>query len=346
MNFKSDNVVGIHPAIIEAIVKANQGTEASYGNDNYSQKLTEKCCELFETELIVYLTNTGTAANCLGLSALAKPHETICCHAEAHINVDECGALGLFTGGTKLVTFPGPNGKIDLNLLGHYIDGTSLHHPHGGKPTCLSITQATECGTVYSLEELHKISDFAKHRNLSLHMDGARFANSLITLNCTPAQLTWKTGVDVMTFGATKNGTMAGEAIIFFNKRYAENFDYVHMRAGQLASKMRFFACQFLAYLEDDLWLKNAQHANNMAQKLLKQFEAYQIKSKYPVEANELFITLPKDLAEHLQASGVGFYAWGIPEENLYRFVTSYLTSNTDLQQLHDVLKEYHEIAL
>lgn len=337
MNFKSDNVFGIHPAILEAIAKANHGTDASYGNDAYSQKLSEKCCELFETDVIVYLTTTGTAANCLGISALAKPYDTICCHTEAHINVDECGALGLFTGGTKLVTFPGPNGKIDLNLLAHYIDSTRLHHPHGGNPTCISITQATECGTVYSLEELHKISNFTKSRNLSLHMDGARFANSLITLNCTPADITWKTGVDVMTFGATKNGTMAGEAIIFFNKKYAENFDYVHMRAGQLASKMRFFACQFLAYLENDLWLKNAQHANTMAKKLLKLFNDFKIKTQYPVEANELFVTLPKNLADHLQTSGAGFYPWGLPDDNLYRFVTSFLTSEDDLQKLQDL---------
>lgn len=342
MNFKSDNVFGIHPIILEAIVKANHDTEPSYGNDTYSQKLTEKCCELFETEVLVYLTSTGTAANCLGLSALAKPHETICCHTEAHINTDECGALGLFTGGSKLVSFPGPNGKIDLQLLKNYIEGARLHHPHGGNPTCFSITQATECGTVYTLPELHKISDFAKSHNLSLHMDGARFANSLVTLNCSPAELTWKTGIDVMTFGATKNGTMAGEAIIFFNKKYAEDFDYIHMRAGQLTSKMRFFACQFLAYLENDLWLKNAQNANFMAQKLLKLFETYQIKPKYPVEANELFLILPKNLADHLQKSGVGFYPWGIPQENLYRFVTSFLTSTQDIEQLHDILKDYH----
>lgn len=341
MNFKSDNVFGIHPIILEAIIKANEGTEASYGNDTYSKKLTEKCCELFEKEVVVYLTNTGTAANCLGLSALAKPFETIVCHTEAHINTDECGALGLFTGGAKLVTIPGANAKIDLNILAEYIDGTAFHHPHGGKVSCISITQATEFGTVYTPQELFKIQDFAKSRNLSLHMDGARFANSLMSLNVAPAELTWKVGIDVMTFGAIKNGTMTGEAIVFFNKKYAENFDYIHMRAGQLSSKMRFFACQFLAYLENELWLKNADHANNMAKKLLKLFNDYKIKIIYPVEANELFVVMPKDLAQYLRTCGAGFYEWGVPEENLYRFVTSFLTIDDDLTNLRSCFEQY-----
>lgn len=344
MNFKSDNVVGIHPAVIDSILKANVGTANSYGEDSYSDELKVKCSELFETEVTVYLTNTGTAANCLGLSALAKPYETICCHEEAHINTDECGALGLFTGGAKLVTVPGANGKIDLDALRHYVDGTSVHHPHGGKPSCISISQATECGTVYKLEELKKISEFAKSRGLSLHMDGARFANSLVTLNCSPAEATWKAGVDVMTFGATKNGTMAGEAIIFFNKKYAEGFDYVHMRAGQLASKMRFFSCQFLAYLENDLWLKDASHANTMAKNLVRLFDHYDVEMKYPVEANEVFVTIPKNIAEHLRARGVGFYDWGVPGENLYRFLTSCFTSTRDLEGLRDTFNDYYRL--
>ncbi len=337
MNFKSDNVVGIQPAIIDAILKANVGAANSYGKDPSSDELKIKCSELFETDVAVYLTNTGTAANCLGLSALAKPYETICCHQEAHINTDECGALGLFTGGAKLVTFPGENGKIDLNALTQYIDGASLHHPHGGKPSSISISQATECGTVYKLQELQAISEFAKSRGLSLHMDGARFANSLVTLNCSPAEATWKAGVDVMTFGATKNGTMAGEAIIFFNQKYAEGFDYIHMRAGQLASKMRFFSCQFLAYLEDNRWLKNASHANTMAQKLLTLFNHHGIKAKYPVEANELFVTLSKETAEHLRSNGVGFYDWGLPGNGLYRFLTSCFTNDHDIESLRDL---------
>lgn len=346
MNFKSDNVVGIHPNILEAIIKANQGTESSYGNDSYSEKLKEKCCDLFETEVDIYLTSTGTAANCLGLSALAKPYETICCHEEAHINTDECGALGLFTAGTKLVTIPGINGKIDLDFLQNYVDKTSLHYPQGGKVSCISITQATECGTIYSLEELHQRSNFSKSRNLSLHMDGARFANSLVTLNCSPAEATWKAGIDVMTFGAIKNGTMAGEAIIFFNKKYAENFDYLHMRSGQLLSKMRFFACQFLAYLEDDLWLKNARNANLMATKLAQVFRNYNFKISYPIQANEVFIKLPNNLVHYLRSQDIGFYDWNISkeneDENLYRFLTSYLTNDIEIEKLYDCLKQYY----
>lgn len=341
MDFRSDNVVGIHPVIIEAIAKANVGTSGAYGRDRYSEKLKAKCCEIFESDVAVYLTNTGTAANCLGLAALARPYETICCHEKAHINTDECGALGLFTGGAKLVTFPGENGKIDLDGLTHYVDETAVHHPHGGKPSAISISQATECGTVYKLGEIGKISEFARSRKLSVHMDGARFANSLVTLNCSPAEATWKAGVDVMTFGATKNGTMAGEAIIFFNQKYAENFDYIHMRAGQLASKMRFFSCQFLAYLEKDLWLEGAKHANRMAKKLLKLFEQYGIESEYPVEANELFVNLPKGVAEHLRSEGAEFYDWGVPGSNSYRFLTSCFTSESDLEKLGDCFGGY-----
>lgn len=344
MNFKSDNVVGIHPAIIDSILKANEGTSAAYGKDTYSEKLKIKCSEIFETEVAVYLTNTGTAANCLGLSALAKPFETICCHEKAHINTDECGALGLFTGGAKLVSFPGKFGKIDLDALTHYVDETGVHHPHGGKPSTVSISQATECGTIYKLEEIRKISKFVKSRGLALHMDGARFANSLVTLGCSPAEATWKVGVDVMTFGATKNGTMAGEAIIFFNQKYAENFDYIHMRAGQLASKMRFFSCQFLAYLENGLWLKEAGHANSMAKKLLRLFDHYDIEVEYPVEANEIFVTIPKKIVEHLRESGAGFYDWGVPGSDSYRFLTSCFTSNGDLEKLRNCFNHYHSM--
>lgn len=342
MDFRSDNVIGIHPSILDAIIQANQQTESSYGGDSYSSKLKEKCCELFETDVDVYLTNTGTAANCMGLSALVKPYETVCCHEEAHINTDECGALGLFSGGAKLVTIPGGDGKIHLDSLKDYVDGTQVHHPHGGKPSAVSITQATECGTVYTLKELDRISEFAKSRNLSFHLDGSRFSNALITLNCSPAEATWKAGVDVMTFGATKNGTMAGEAVIFFNKKYAENFEYIQMRAGQLTSKMRFFSCQFLAYLEDNLWLKNARHANTMAQKLLKVFNNYKIESKYPVEANELFVTLSKQLVKYLEAHEVKFYAWGNPENDLHRFLTTCFTKDEDLNKLKQCLDKYY----
>lgn len=339
MDFRSDNISGIHPNILDAIIQANQKSQSSYGGDTYTKKLKEKCNELFETEVHVFLTSTGTAANCIGLSALVKPYETLCCHEEAHINTDECGAFGLFSGGAKLVSLPGTHGKLHPETLKNYIENAQVHSPHGGKPSAITITQATECGTLYTLEELRQLSEFAKSHRLSLHMDGARFANSLATLNCSPAEATWKAGIDAMTFGATKNGTMAGEAVIIFNKKYAENSDYIQMRAGQLTSKMRFSSCQFLAYLENDLWLNNAKHANTMAQKLLQLFNHHNLKTKYPVQANELFVTLPQTLAHHLQTHEVKFYNWGNPSENLYRFLTSWSTTNEDLENLGKCLK-------
>jgi len=267
MNFKSDNIIGVHPTIMDAIIKANQGTEPSYGNDAYSKKLVQKFSEVFETDVKVFLVNTGSVANSLGLSALVKPYETIHCHKEAHINTDEAGAPEFFTHGAKLLTVGGANGKIYLHELRQSCDAVAASAPHGGTSGGISISQATECGTLYSLEELGELSEFATSKKMTLHMDGSRFANSVATLKVTPAQLTWKAGIDAMSFGATKNGALAAEAIIFFNKKYAEDFEYRHKRAGQLASKMRFFACQFLAYLDNDLWLKNAQHANQMAQR-------------------------------------------------------------------------------
>ena len=342
MNFKSDNVVPISPEIIQAIIEANQGTQSSYGADDYSLELQKQLSLIFEKDIILYLTNTGTAANCLALSSLVDPYEAIYCHNEAHINTDECGAPELFTGGAKLITVDGVNGKIKPDLLDEKILHSLSSRPHIQKPGCISVTQATECGTLYTIQELIEINNIAKKYNMSMHMDGARFANSLVTLNCKPADITWKVGLDVLSFGATKNGAMCAEAIVFFNHKYAENFDYIYKRSGQAVSKTRFFSCQFLAYLHNELWLKNAKHANYMAKQLVKIFHQHNIEIIYPVESNELFVRLSSKCAEYLRQSNCGFYNWGSPNLELYRFVTSFFTSNTDIINLDSCLLNYH----
>jgi threonine aldolase len=334
MNFKSDNVAPTNPEIIEAITKANQGFQSSYGADDYSLILQKKLSEVFEKEVIIFLTNTGTAANCLALSSLTKSYEAIYCHNKAHINTDECGAPEFFTGGAKLVTLEGVNGKINPDSLSKKILHSFSSRPHEQKPGCISITQATECGTIYTVQELTEIHKIAMEHNLPIHMDGARFANSLVALNCSPADITWKTGIDVLSFGATKNGAICAEAIVFFNHKYAENFDYTLKRSGQLTSKSRFFSCQFLAYLHQDLWLKNAAHANFMAKQLAQVFLKHNIEIIYPVESNELFVKFSSKCATYLRQNNCGFYEWGAPEEKLYRFVTSFFTSIANITEL------------
>lgn len=341
MNFKSDNVTPISPEIMKTLMAENHGFQSSYGADELSSKLQERFSEIFEKKVLVYLTNTGTAANSLALSALVSPYDIIFCSHEAHIYTDECGAPELYTGGAKLLPLETNNGKITLKNFKEKLEFLRNLKPHGQRPGCVSITQSTECGTVYTLEELQEISKACKEQGLPLHMDGARFANSLVTLNCTPSEITWKAGIDVMSFGATKNGALCAEAILFFNPHYAENFDYLHKRAGQLMSKSRFFAAQFLAYFENNLWLKNARHANMMAQNLKMVFSKYEFELVYPVEANEIFVKLPPRCAVYLRSKNISFYEWGLPGSNLCRFVTSWITSNSDIEVVDESLAQY-----
>jgi threonine aldolase len=341
MEFKSDNTSGVNIEILNAISRANQGFQKSYGADEYSLILQKKLSEIFEKDVIIYLTSTGTAANSLALSSLVRPYNLIFCSNEAHIYTDECGAPELYTNGAKLMTVKSENGKIDTSDLVDKILILSSRAPHGQKPGCISITQATEYGTVYDRHELNKIALIGKAHDLPIHMDGARFVNSLISLNCKPADITWKVGVDVMSFGATKNGAMCGEVIIFFNHQYAENFAYLHKRSGQLLSKSRFFASQLIGYLENDLWLRNAKNSNDMAQNLLSVFNKFDIQAIYPVQANELFMKLESNCANYLWKQNCQFYQWGAETSNIYRFVTSWSTTTEEITQLENCLTRY-----
>jgi len=347
MNFKSDNTCAVSSEIMNAIIEVNKGIQNSYGADDYSIKLKQIFSQIFEKEVSVYLTCTGTAANALSLSSLTKPYELILCHEKAHINTDECGAPIFFTGGANLMLISGENGKINPNNLVNQLGFIQSVRPRIQKAGCISITQATECGTVYTLDELSYIAGIAKKYSIPIHMDGARFANSLIKLGISPAEGTWKSGIDIMSFGATKNGCLQAEAIVIFNQNYVSNFDYLHKRAGQLISKTRFFSAQFLAYFENNLWLRNATHANSMAQNLKIIFEKYEIPIECNIDINQIFVTIEdKNLVRHLLKYGCGFYPWGIPEENLYRFVTSCFTEMIEIEQLDECLHNYKTLQV
>lgn len=335
MNFCSDNVTGASPEIVAALIAANEGSAMPYGDDEITQSLQPKLSDLFETDLVVFPVATGSAANALALSALVPPYGAIYCHADSHIYVDECGAPEFYTGGAKLVTLHGANGKMAADDLAHALQHGGTGVVHHVQPAAVSITQATEAGTVYPLDEIRAIAQTAHHYNLPLHMDGARFANAIASLGCQPADMTWRAGVDVLSFGATKNGAFAAEAVIFFNRDYAQSFVYRRKRGGHLFSKMRFLSAQLQAYITDDLWLKNALHANAMASKLAKGLAAIPgVQFRYPVEANELFLELPTDLIEGLLADGFRFYRWAGEEASLVRLVTAFNTQEAHVEAL------------
>jgi len=336
MYFASDNTAPISPEILEAIASASQGHAGSYGADPLTEKLTERAREIFETDLAIYPIGTGTAANALALATIVHPYGAVICADEAHIATDECGAPEFYMAGAKLITLPSPDGRITPmqieTAMARAIDG-GVHHV---LPEAVSITQATEWGTVYAQAQIAEIGQASRRRGLHLHMDGARFANALVHTGATPAELTWKSGIDVLSFGATKNGAMAAEAVVFFNPALAAGFERRRKRAGQLWSKMRFLSAQLHAYLENDLWLTNAAHANRMASRLADGLAALpSVRLMQPVQANEIFAAMPEDMIESLLAEGAVFYRWiEVPgEENpVVRLVTSFATTPHDVE--------------
>ncbi|HEY9849617.1 MAG TPA: low specificity L-threonine aldolase [Leptolyngbyaceae cyanobacterium] len=341
MNFCSDNVPGVASEIMAAINAANQGSTMPYGNDEYTQRLESKFAELFETEVTVFPVATGSAANALALSAIAPPFSAIYCHVESHINIDECGAPEFYTGGAKLVTSIGFNGKISADELAAILKKAGAGVVHRVQPAAVSITQATEAGTVYSIDEIKQIAEIARTNNLSLHVDGARFANAVVSLGCTPAEITWRAGVDVLSFGATKNGAMAAEAVVFFKRELAETFQYRRKRSGHLFSKMRFLSAQLEAYITNDLWLKNAARANQMAAKLAAGISALPgVKICYPVQANEIFVQMPKATIEKLLAEGFQFYRWEGEDSTTLRLVTAFNTKEKDIDAFINASKQ------
>ena len=340
MNFASDNVYGVHPKILAALGEVNAGTAPSYGSDAETQKAEELLRQVFGCNLRAFLVTSGTAANGLALSAITSGFGAILCHQEAHIAVDECNSPELFTGGAKIMGLPGASGKITPAVVEKTLKGF-IRGDHDPKPRGVSLTNATELGTVYSPAEVKAVSELIRPRGMKLHMDGARFANAVAGLGVTPADLSWRAGVDVMSFGATKNGAMMLEAVVFFDLALAEDFGYRRMRGGQLMSKSRYLGAQMTAYLADGLWLDNARRANALARRLaegLRQVNAIRIPN--PVEANEVFAVMPRVLYERLQAAGARFYEWspeslaGIGADEVFaRFVLSFATPEEDVER-------------
>jgi threonine aldolase len=344
MNFRSDNEVGAHSSIVEAVSRAfSGGTAPSYGDDDWTHRVERRLRDLFEKpDLVAFPVATGTAANVLALACCTPPWGAIYCHPEAHIMVDEANAPEFFTAGAKLCPIDGPTGKIDArklaSALAQPVYGV-VHHP---QPAAVSITQATECGTVYTPEEVAALSASARRHGLKLHMDGARFANALSFVGCSPAELSWKAGVDVLSFGATKNGALAAEAVIFFDSDLARDFAFRRKRGGHLLSKMRFLSAQFDAYLTNGLWLANARHANAMARRLVAGLTALKgTQLLYPVDANEIFVVLPVRVHDALQTAGAQYHPWTSdrPGERAFRLVTAFNTLSADVDRFLSIAK-------
>jgi threonine aldolase len=345
MNFASDNTAPVAPVILDALIAANAGYARGYGNDDWTARLERRMAEIFDHEVAVFLVPSGTAANALALAHVSPPWGVVFCHAESHILTDECGAVEGFGGGLKLVGLAGDGGKITPPVLQDALSSYGGHSPHQMIPAALSITQASEAGTIYRSDEIAALAAIGHARSLAVHMDGARFANALVRQNATPADLTWRSGIDVLSFGATKGGAMAAEAVVFFDSARAAFFGERRKRAGHLLSKHRFIAAQFLAYLESDYWLALARHANAMADRLAGQLTGVGLRPVWPVEANLIFLVLPRRLDAKLKAAGANYYvrsseSLDVGSDNvLVRLVTSFATEEADIERFVDLCR-------
>ena len=342
MNFASDNVTGASQPVLDAIIAANAGPSAGYGADTASLAAADMLAEIFETPCTVSLVATGTAANAMALAAVCPPWGAVFCHEGAHVNEDECGAPEFFTGGAKLIGLKGTGGKIAPETLAASLPRFPHGVMHHVQPGALTLSQATECGTVYSCKEIAALASIARGSKMPVHMDGARFANALVTLGCTPAEMTWKAGVDVLSFGATKNGALACEAVVFFNPEHARNFAFLRKRGGHTLSKSRLLGAQMQAYLHNGHWLDLAARANASATALAEGLLALPgVRQVWPRQANELFFILPHAMDAALRAAGAHYYPWYVhalprgegpgEREAFVRLVTSFATEPQDV---------------
>ncbi|HEV3099033.1 MAG TPA: low specificity L-threonine aldolase [Candidatus Udaeobacter sp.] len=326
--FASDNTAPICPEAWAALQVANTDYAAAYGEDPWTARACDRIREIFETDCDVYFVFTGTAANAVALAQMCQSFRGIICHQNAHIQTDECGGPEFFTGGSKLLLVEGGNGKIDIGQTEALLMRQNELHSH--KPGVISMAQATEFGTVYTRDEIAAITELVRANELFVHMDGARFANAIASLSCAPRTITWEIGVDVLCFGGTKNGTAAGELVIFFNKEVSREFAYRVKQAGQLGSKMRFLAASWLGLLAGDVWLRNAQHANRAAHQLAQNLQREaNVEIVFPVEANAVFARMNDQLAGGLQARGWRFYKFIEPD--VYRLMCSWATTEGDI---------------
>jgi threonine aldolase len=334
INFRSDNEAPVAPEILDAIAAVNKGFVHSYGEDQLTADLEQKFSEIFATDVQVWPLATGTAANSLAMAQICEPFGSIYCHAHAHMNTDECGAPEFFTAGAKLVGLDGDHGKLDATELGATLDKTGYLDVHEVMPSALSLSQATEFGTVYTPDEVGSLSEVARSHDLKVHMDGARFANAVQSLGVAPADITWKAGVDLMSFGATKNGAMMAEALLVFDSSLAEQLGRRRKRAGHLLSKMRYVSAQLDACLSDNRWLKWAANANQQAEKLSTGLTALSgIELLHPVQANEVFVRMDEKISTGLYAAGFQFHVWP-GTQDIYRLVCTWCSTDEDVDAL------------
>ena len=342
MNFASDNWAGVADRVSDALAAASAGPAPAYGEDGLTHSVEQRFCDIFEKDVAVFFVATGSAANALALSSVTPAGGAIFAHMDAHICVDECGGPEFFSGGGKLVPIAGENGKLTPDAISEALQRFPEGVVHHGRPAAISISQATEAGTAYSVNDVGAISEVAKSRGIALHMDGARFANALQSVDASAAELTWKAGVDMLSFGGTKNGCWCAEAVILFDPGRAGEFGYLRKRAGHLFSKSRFIAAQFEAYLRDGYWLELAQHANAMAQRLAGGIEnGPESRLAWQPQSNEIFAILPNSIVERLQAAGAVFHPWPAEivtaeqrpgaDQTLIRLVTSFRTTTKEV---------------
>ncbi len=341
MNLASDNAYGAAPQILDAVAIASGGAAPSYGDDDITARAIRRLRDTFECELVAYPVITGTAANALALATLCPPHGAIFCHSESHIATDECAAPEFFTHGAKLVPLQGAHGRITPEAVAATLPNFG-RGVHSSKPSVVSISQLSELGTAYTPDDVAALARFAHDQGMRLHMDGARLANAIAHLGCEPSELTWRAGLDALSFGATKNGALAAEAVIFFNPADARDFEYRRKKSGHLLSKMRFVSAQLDAYLDNGLWLANAARANDLAQALANGLTTMStVTLAHPVQGNQVFVNLPESMARRLRAAGARFYDWASAEHGrrLVRLVTSFATPETDVAKFLKIAK-------
>ena len=342
MHFGSDNQTGASTQVMEFIQLANKGYTHGYGEDEWTERAVQALKETFECDLEAFFVATGTAANSLALSCLVQPWEAVLCHHQAHILIDESTAPEFFSGGARLINISNRAGKITEKHLNEYIRIAGIDYPHNPRAGVLSFAQSNELGLVYQPQEIASLCTAAHQQDMFVHMDGARFANAIAALGCRPSEITWQAGIDAMSLGATKNGALAAEAVIFFNTELSASFTERRKRAGHLVSKGRFFGAQFVGWLEDEHWLELARHANQQAALLAETLSKLpDFRLAWPVQANEVFAIMPKSKAQQLQAAGATFYEWypeGLPQEVellsdevFIRLVTSFSTNSNDI---------------
>jgi L-threonine aldolase len=335
-SFASDNNSGVHPLVLEAVIKANDNHAVGYGDDPWTEAATAKIKEVFGDEASPFLVFNGTGANSVALQAVTRPFNSILCAETAHINVDECGAPARMTG-CAVVPIATRDGKLTPELIRPHLHNFGFCHH--SQPKVVYISQVSELGTVYTIEEVKAIADLLHSYNMYLHMDGARLANACVFLNCSMKEVTVDAGVDILSFGGTKNGMMMGEAVVSFHPEITENLQYYRKQSAQLASKLRYLSCQFIPYLENNLWQENARKANRMALKLVDVLKQYpQIKFTQKIESNQIFFTIPAGQRKKLQEKYF-FYMWNEGADEA-RLVTSWDTSDEDIAAIEQTLKE------